>query len=1095
MKRIFGLSMSGHASPGFEEIGCDDGDPVERMRTGRATSSSSTSDTYSVAEPLSYDGRAVLYRGVRNTDRRPVILKVLDPRRSRPRDLEQLEHEYEIGKLFDSPAVVRPLALQSHDGMPALVMEDFYARPLEDLIDGPMGVERFLTLASRIAGAVAEVHRNKVVHRDLKPANIFVDPTGEVKLGDLGMASRITRGRSSLGSVSWIEGSLPYLSPEQTGRMNRSVDTRSDLYAIGVTFYEMLTGQLPFHASDPLSWVHCHVAHTPRPPREVLPEVPSVLSDIVLKLMAKLAEDRYQTAHGLQHDLELCLQMWRERGEIEAFPLGERDVSDRFEVAEKLYGREAEVAELFRAFDRVAGTGIPELVLVSGYSGIGKSALVRELHRPIAREQGFFISGKFDQYRRDIPYATFAQAFAELVDQLLSESEERLVGWKKELQQALGASAQLIVDIIPKLELIVGPQSPVTSLPPLEAQNRLHMMFRQFVGVFARKEHPLALFLDDLQWLDSGSLKLMEDVLLHPQTKNLLLLGAYRDNEVGPSHPLMLTLDAIRKAKVRAHEIVLAPLDVRAVGDLIADSLHCSTKRAAPLSRLVHEKTGGNPFFAIQFLTNLHQEGLLECDRTASEWRWNMAKIHAKGFTDNVLDLMSRRLSRLPAATRDALKLAACVGSSTDIHTLAVISDRSQGQTARDLWPAIAEGLVLQAANVYTFLHDRVLQAAYRLIGANEKRKVHLDIGRLMLKSLDPRDLGEQVFDVVSQLNRGVDLIVDPAERELLAKLDLMAGRKAKASIAYAAARAFLAAAEALLPEDVWESRYELAFPIFLERAECEYLCGAFEQAEASFEILHAHARTDCDRAAVYEIRMKLCQVAGKYDEAVALGLSALRLFGVEIPDDDEALERATRAEAEAVETAMGDRKIADLARAPEASDPRIRAIIDLLSNLAPPAYIGSRPKTFPLVILKLVNYSVRFGHTYESCMGYSGYGLILTSLFDDPRRAYEFSLMSIELNQRLADTGRRGTILHLHGDHINFWVNPIATDFPILERGFLACVDTGDLVYGNFIAFEIIWQAIERGDTLDSVLSFSEKYAAFAQNSRNEAVYQTIRT
>ncbi|MDF2695122.1 MAG: Protein kinase, partial [Labilithrix sp.] len=670
---FFVCSMPGDA-PLFDELGRNEGGPNERNHLARGMPASSP-HTFSLGEPLAYDGRAILYRGTQDTDRRSVIVKVLDPQSSRPRDLEQLKHEYEIGRLFDSPAVVRLLALQTHEGMPALVMEDFAATSLDHVIEGPMTVERFLTLGSRIAGAVAEVHRKDVIHRDLRPGNILVGSAGEVKLANFGMASRLPCGRASLQSAGRVEGALPYLAPERTGRMNRSVDSRSDLYALGVTFYEMLTGVLPFQADDALAWLHCHVARTPRPPHEVVPDVPVVLSDITLKLLAKLAEDRYQTARGLQHDLDLCLAAWRQRGTITSFPLGQTDVSDRFEIAEKLYGREAELAELSRAFEQVVESGTPMLALVSGYSGIGKSSLVRELHRPIVRQRGFFISGKFDQYKRDIPYSTFAQAFAELIEQLLTESEGRLATWRANLQQALGTSGQLIVDIIPQLERIVGPQPAVVPLPPMEAQRRFLDVFRQLVGALARKEHPLALFLDDLQWVDSGSLELIEDLVRHPSTGHLLLLGAYRNNEVGPSHPLTLTLDRIRKTDAVVREIFLAPIGVDALGQMITDALRSSASRAAPLARLVHEKTAGNPFFAIQFLGTLHHEGLLEFDRATREWCWDLAKIHLKGFTDNVLDFLARKLNRLPAATRDALKLAACVGNSTDVQTLAVLSD------------------------------------------------------------------------------------------------------------------------------------------------------------------------------------------------------------------------------------------------------------------------------------------------------------------------------------------------------------------------------------------------------------------------------------
>ena len=600
-----------------------------------------TSSPYTITEALYEGQRTTLLRAVLSADGRPVILKVLDPRRSRPRDIERLKHEYEIGKMLDSGAAVKPLALETYQGMPALILEDFGGQSLDRLLGTPMAVDRFLPLAVRIAGAVADVHQQGVVHKDLKPENILVNPaSGEVRIADFGIASRLPREQPTAGSPRLIEGSLPYLSPEQTGRMNRALDSRADLYALGATFYEMLTGRLPFEAQDPLEWVHCHVARSPQPPGAHVPELPEVLSAIVLKLLAKMAEDRYQTARGLQHDLERCFTAWRAMRRLEPFPLAEHDVSDRFQIPQKLYGREEEVALLLGAFERVVSTGSCEIVLVSGYSCIGKSALVNELHKPVVRERGFFISGKFDQYKRDIPYSTIVQAFQDLVLDILAESEERIAAFRQRLLDALAINAQLIVEVIPQVELVIGQQPPVAELPPTEARNRFHIVFRHFIGVFAQNEHPLALFLDDLQWADSASLGLLQDLMTHPETRHLLVVGAYRDNEVTPSHPLMLTLDKVRKEGARVSDIVLGPLSREHLATLLSDTLYCDREEAALLADLIHEKTGGNPFFAIQFLTALHEEGMIEFDGSARVFRWDATKIRARKFSDNVVDLM-----------------------------------------------------------------------------------------------------------------------------------------------------------------------------------------------------------------------------------------------------------------------------------------------------------------------------------------------------------------------------------------------------------------------------------------------------------------------
>src|SRR5712672_2746016 len=522
-----------------------------------------------------------------------------------------------------------------------LVLEDPGGVPLDRLLGRPLDVSHFLRIAIPLAGALHQVHERGLVHKDIKPANILVDAaSGGVWLTGFGIASRLPRERQAPAPPEVIAGTLAYMAPEQTGRMNRSVDSRSDLYALGVTFYELLTGTLPFTAADPMEWVHCHIARQPAPPDERVACLPGPLSAIVIKLLAKTGEERYQTAAGVEADLRRCLAEWERHGRIEPFSLGGCDVSDRLLIPEKLYGREPEIDTLIASFHRVVATSTVELVLVSGYSGIGKSSVVNELHKALVPPRGLFASGKFDQYKRDIPYATLGQAFQSLVGSLLTQSEEELGRCRASLIDALGPNGQLIVNLVPGLELVIGKQSPVADLPPQDAQNRFQMVFRRFLGVFARKEHPLALFLDDLQWLDAATLDLLEHLVTHSEVRHLLLVGAYRDNEVSPSHPLLRTLEAIRKAGARVQEIVLAPLGLDHVGQLVADAMHCEPEHARPLAQLVQEKTGGNPFFAIQFFTALAEEGLLAFDQVAPAWQWDIDRIRAKSFTDNVVDLM-----------------------------------------------------------------------------------------------------------------------------------------------------------------------------------------------------------------------------------------------------------------------------------------------------------------------------------------------------------------------------------------------------------------------------------------------------------------------
>ncbi|WP_437336932.1 AAA family ATPase [Sorangium sp. So ce394] len=1030
------------------------------------------SSRYAIIAVLYEGSDTLLYRGVREGDGLPVVLKILRREHASRRARERLRHEYEVARALESTAIVKPYALEMLGDQPALVLEDFGGVSLDRLLDGPMPLERFFPLAAGMAEALAAVHRHGVVHKDIKPQNVLLHPaTGEVKITDLGIASQIPRELQHLEHVGLIEGTLAYMAPEQTGRMNRWVDERTDLYSLGVTFYEMLTGALPFRASDPVAWVYCHIAQKPVPPHALVPSIPPLLSEVVLKLLSKAAEERYQSAAGLRHDLDECFARWRASGAIPPFALGQRDVSDRFQVPQRLYGREREVEALLAVFERVVTQGRPELVLVSGYAGIGKSSLVAELHRPIVRERGLFLSGKFDQTARDVPYRAFLQAFRALLQEILGASEEQVERWRQRFREALGESGRLLADVLPELGLLLGPQPPVPELPPTEAQSRLHATLQRVVAACARKEHPMALFLDDLQWADAGSLQLLEQLATYAGPEHLLLIGAYRDNEVGPAHPLRLTLAEARKRGAAVSEFVLEPLSAAHVEALVAETVHAPhapAEQVEPLARLVYEKTGGNPFFVLQFLLALHQEGLVTFDAEEGRWRWDIAAIRDKGFTDNVVELMAGKLLRLSVPTRDALKLAACLGSSLDLDTLAIVAGHPAAELRDALEEAVREGLLLRRDGAYRFLHDRVQQAAYSLIPAGQLAEMHLGIGRLLLSAQRAEERDDALFDVVGHLNRGAALLRSQAERDEVAALNLRAGRKAKAAAAFQSAAALFAAGLSLLTPASWEARHELTYDLAFERAHIAYITGSFEEAEQRLEELMARARTRHETAAAAALVAALNVTRGNYARAVEIGLSCLRACDVDLPlhPTDAQIEKET----ESVWQALGDRAIEDLIRLPPMTHPDIKITMGVLRSMSLPAFFVD-PNLYNLVVMRMVKLSLRHGNAEHSAVAYAAFAMVISSRFGRYQEAYLFGRLAQDLADGSGLLTTKSVVVVLFGHHVVFWTRHYRETYPYTRDGFGAAVESGDL---NMACTNCIWAALFpllAGEPLEDVL------------------------
>ncbi|TKC80249.1 PAS domain S-box protein [Trinickia terrae] len=1040
------------------------------------------SDPGSSLEILWEDGERVFCRRRSPGSGDSVLIARAAAEHPPPASLDRFAREFALRDQLDSAWAVRPKDLVHADGRIALVLEDPGGEPLERLTGAPMEAASVLRLAIGIAAALGKLHQQGLVHKDLKPAHVLVNCTdGQVRLTGFGIASRLPRERQPPEPPETIVGTLAYMAPEQTGRMNRSIDSRSDLYAFGVALYQMLTGALPFTAGDPMEWVHCHVARKPMPPIVREATVPPALSALVMKLLAKTPEERYQTAAGVEHDLRHCLAAWQGQHRIDVFPLGEHDTPDRLLIPEKLYGREREVAALVAAFERVVASGAPELVLVSGYSGIGKSAVVNELHKVLVPSKGLFASGKFDQYQRDIPYSTLVQAFQSLVRPLLGKRDAELALWRDALMEALGPNARLMTDLIPELKLIVGDQPPVPGLEPNQAQRRFQLVFRRFMGVFARPEHPLALFLDDLQWLDAATLDLLEDLLTRSDLQHLLLIGAYRNNEVDAAHPLARKLQAIKAAGARVDDITLALLDRAHVEQLITEALHCEPERAAPLAQLVHGKTAGNPFFVIQFLHALADADLLTFDHGAARWSWDLPRIHGKGYTDNVADLMVAKLTRLPADTQQALQQLACLGNRAAIAMLPNVLGISKQQVRALLRPAFHHELVEHLEDSYRFVHDRVQEAAYSLIPEASRAEAHLRIGRLLAKRTPSGERKEAIFEIVNQMNRGAVLVTSQEEREQLAEFNLIAGQRAKAASAYESALTYLNAGAQSLTDDCWARRHELIFALELNRAECEFLTGRQAAAEERLNALSRHAANVSERANVAFSRVDLYMTLDQASRAVAVALDYLGHLGIDW--SPHPAEEKAREEYERIWSLLGSRTIDALVDLPPMTDPESLATMDVLVKVMPAA-LFTDANLWCLVVSRAVNLSLERGNCDGSSSAYVRLGMMAGARFGHYQVGFQFGQLGYDLVERRGLMRFRARTYMHFGNVILPMAKHLRGGRELLRRGLEAARNTGDLVCEAYCCTHTITNLLIGGDPLADVQREAEASLAFAQKA-----------
>ena len=1053
---------------------------------------------YTIHEYL-YRGRnSLVARAVNDLTQQPVIVKFLNIKYPSPGQVARFKHEYEVTKHLHSKLgdiIIAPYELVEYQNSYAIILEDFGASSLAQfLAKQPLEISQFLHLAIRIVDIVRQIHQQHILIKDINPTNILLNPsTDTLKMSDFDISTELSFENLESVSLSTIEGTLPYIAPESTRRINRAVDYRSDYYSMGITFYEMLVGNVPFQSQNMMELIHAHIAKQPRPPAEINSKIPAVLSDIIMKLLRKTPEERYQSANGLLIDLKKCQEEYNTTQYISFFPIASNDVPSTFHLSEKLYGRDSEIKILTHTFHQVC-TGKKELMLISGYSGIGKTALIQELYKSIALHNGFFISGKCDQFMRNIPYQGLVDALKKLIEQILTEPEEQVLKWRRLIQQAVGPNGKLIIDVIPQVKFLIGPQPEPIDVGLSEIKNRFSFVFEKFIQVFASPDHPLTIFLDDLQWADIPTLELMTRLLTNPDIKHLFLIGAYRNNEVSPSHILMLALDDLKKNGISPITLDLPPLQIPHIRQMLADILYTSPDHVETLTEIIYNKTQGNPFFINRLLLSLYKEGLIYYHSRDGSWHWDSEKIRKKEISENVVDFMSQKILTLPANTRRVLSFAACLGNRFDLKVLSQVDKKTQKEILGDLWPAMQEGLVIpenenyrmveEPTNLeipYHFLHDKVRQAIYTLPSEDDRLIFHHKLGNILLENTPLEKLEEKVFEIVYQFNLSAPLMVSPSEKMQLIELNIRAAKKAKASSAFKAAANYFKMAYLQLPSNTWNENYNLTFDLTQELSSCLYIVGEHEEAEAIIRENLSHAKTVLEKAEIIIMQVSLYSTAGKMNEAIEAGLKGLDILGMHVPYHPTLL--SILAEFFMTKWNQGFRSIASLVDLPRLTDPSKKMLVKLIQETCVSAYhIGNKNLT-ALLILKQVNAYLRYGNSGGAGLAYNAYAMLLTKL-GDLKKAFEYGKLSLKLCELFPGEYFKGRVSVTYAMMIHGWNYHWRTLKSYFKEAIEEGLETGDfLTCSHGCSHILLWDPELR---IDEVVRESQKYLDIIKEARS---------
>lgn len=1043
---------------------------------------------YQIEEKLHESYNSYVFRAIKVETKLPVVIKILKGEYPNPERIVRFKREFEILKNLSIDGVIKAYSLENFNKSWAIIMEDFGAESIKKILEKKrLNVYEFLKIAIYLSEILGQLHQINIIHKNINSTNIvWNEETDQVKIIDFGISTVLSQEIAAIQNPNEFEGTLSYISPEQTGRMNRMIDYRTDMYSLGVTLYEIMTGQLPFIERDAMDLVHCHIAKTPVPPHNLLPTFfqeeskgTEILSGMIMKLMSKTAEDRYLSYYGLKYDLEKCFKHLKKNKTLSGldFRPGENDFSDKFLIPQKLYGREAELTILLDTFRRVCtrpyGGQAVEMIMVTGYSGIGKSALVNEIRIPIVEKRGYFIAGKFDRFNYNIPYSALTQAFQDMIRQILMESELQVEEWKARILEAVGPNGQIIIDVIPEVERIIGKQPAVPELSPHETMNRFNMYFQNFIRTFADDKHPLTIFLDDLQWVDIPTLKLLERLILDSKNRYMLIIGAYRDNEVNSTHPLIISLNKIKNENVKINTITLLPLEPEHINQLISESLKCSISEVETLGKLCLSKTNGNPFFLIQFLNSLVDQRLIEFDSKNFKWEWDYLKIANTDITSNVVELMTNRIQKLSEKTKRILTLASCIGNRFDLDILAIINEKNAVETSNELNETLIRGLIqpigegyrlaghldflahnhsverLENKIQYKFLHDRVHQAAYSLMG-DEYKNIHLKIGKLLLQRFTKAEREERIFDIVNHLNSGIDLIAGQAEKNNLAELNLLAGKKAKAATAYEISFQYFNTGLELLGANSWKENYALTLEMNIETAEASYLTGNFEKMDKLALEISNHAETLLDKIRINEIIIESFMARGRLKECIGMAIEILKQLGVHITREPGKF--SVLLNILYLRIVLSTKKIEDIKNLPVMTDAHKLAAMHILMNAATSAFYTNILVALTIAC-KMVQLSIRYGNSPISPFGYALYAIILQGILGKIVLGYKFGEFSIELLNKFNTKEYETKINLLFNLFVRHWRDKLSTTIEPFTEACQRGLETGDYEFAAYCA------------------------------------------